>query len=299
MPANGVLVVDGVFAFRPEINAYWDLRIWVEIDAELSVRRGIERDAEMEGDADGAEALHRDRYLAGELLYIDEVDPRSFVDVIVDNTDFDNPRLVRPRDLSDRLARASLARIRRSVPSQGTNHQKNGGEQTFAWWEADGAILYSSAVYSGRTGKLTYLGLITPRHQPKDVLPDIAPDRVDHTRHDHGPRSLVRTERRDLLPQRKGDHQVGTLSRQGRSRRYQGHRFFEVTTVCARWRRPFACAPRTVSRRLYPRHGATADADLRPGARRARRRPTDAFLRALARMERRGDRRTSTRSPRR
>src|SRR5712691_2816276 len=75
-PANGVLIVDGVFAYRPEINAYWDLRIWIEIDAELSVRRGIERDLEIEGGADEAEALHRDRYLVGELLYIDEVNPR-------------------------------------------------------------------------------------------------------------------------------------------------------------------------------------------------------------------------------
>jgi uridine kinase len=99
MPANGVLIVDGVFAYRPEINAYWDLRVWIEIDSELSVRRGIERDVEMEGGADEAEALHRDRYLVGELLYIEEVDPRSFVEVILDNTDFDNPRLVRPHGM--------------------------------------------------------------------------------------------------------------------------------------------------------------------------------------------------------
>jgi uridine kinase len=96
MPANGVLIVDGVFAYRPEINAYWDLRVWIEIDSELSVRRGIERDREMDGGADEAEALHRDRYLVGERLYIDEVDPRKFVDVILDNTDLDNPRVLRP-----------------------------------------------------------------------------------------------------------------------------------------------------------------------------------------------------------
>jgi uridine kinase len=99
MPANGVLVVDGVFSYRPEINAYWDLRIWVEIDAELSVRRGIERDRALEGSAEAAEALHRERYLVGELLYIEEVHPRAFVEVIVDNTDFDSPRLVRPPGL--------------------------------------------------------------------------------------------------------------------------------------------------------------------------------------------------------
>ena len=98
MPSNGVLVIDGVFSYRPTINSYWDLRVWIDIEPELSVRRGVERDAEMVGDRTEAEALHRDRYLAGEQLYIHEVDPKSFVEVIVDNTDFERPRIVRPAD---------------------------------------------------------------------------------------------------------------------------------------------------------------------------------------------------------
>ena len=96
MSANGVLIVDGAFACRPELNPYWDLRIWIDIDTELSVRRGIERDAGL--DAGAAEAVHRDRYLASELLYMREVDPRSFVEIIVDNTDFGRPQIVRPAD---------------------------------------------------------------------------------------------------------------------------------------------------------------------------------------------------------
>jgi uridine kinase len=96
MPGNGVLIVDGMFAFRPEINHYWDLRIWVEIDAELSVRRGTQRDAERVGSADAAEVLARERYLAAEWIYLDEVVPLEFVEVIIDNTDFAKPRRVRP-----------------------------------------------------------------------------------------------------------------------------------------------------------------------------------------------------------
>jgi hypothetical protein len=46
------------------------------------------------------------------------------------------------------------------------NCNNNGGT-------AGGALLYSVAIYSGRTGKPTYLGLITPQHQPKDVLPTL------------------------------------------------------------------------------------------------------------------------------
>jgi uridine kinase len=96
MSRNGVLIVDGVFACRPEINSSWDLRIWVDIAPEHSVRRGTDRDTGMEGGAEEAAVLHRDRYVPSEMLYLSEVDPRSFVEVIVDNTDFSQPRLIRP-----------------------------------------------------------------------------------------------------------------------------------------------------------------------------------------------------------
>ena len=45
--------------------------------------------------AEAAEALHRRRYLVGELLYVDEVDPISRADVVIDNRDLDHPVLVR------------------------------------------------------------------------------------------------------------------------------------------------------------------------------------------------------------
>jgi uridine kinase len=91
-PPGAVLIVDGVFAFRPEINAYWDFRIWLDIDAELSIRRGAARDADWAGSQ--AESVHRDRYLPAERLYLREVDPRRIVDLVVDNSDFAAPRIV-------------------------------------------------------------------------------------------------------------------------------------------------------------------------------------------------------------
>lgn len=94
MPEDGVLIVDSVFALRPELNGYWDLRIWIDIEAELSISRGIDRDAPREG-AEVAEALHRARYGVSEEIYIAEVDPLALADVIVDNSAFDNPRITR------------------------------------------------------------------------------------------------------------------------------------------------------------------------------------------------------------
>jgi uridine kinase len=94
LPNDGVLMVDGVFALRPELDRYWDLRIWIDIDPELSVRRGTARDGTREGRA-RAEALHRERYAPSERVYIAEADPIARADVIIDNTDPSNPTLLR------------------------------------------------------------------------------------------------------------------------------------------------------------------------------------------------------------
>lgn len=93
--ADTVLIVDGVFAFRPQINGFWDFRIWLDVDEDTSVRRGTHRDQDWAGAQ--AEAVHRDRYLMAERLYLAEVDPLRLVDVVVDNTLFDQPRLLRDR----------------------------------------------------------------------------------------------------------------------------------------------------------------------------------------------------------
>ncbi|MCX4745591.1 uridine kinase [Kitasatospora sp. NBC_01287] len=94
LTADTVLIVDGVFAFRPAIDAYWDFRVWLHVDPELSVRRGAERDQHWAGSE--AESLHRDRYLVAERVYLAEVDPVPRMDVVVDNSTFTTPRLLTP-----------------------------------------------------------------------------------------------------------------------------------------------------------------------------------------------------------
>ncbi|MFI5780844.1 hypothetical protein [Nocardia sp. NPDC051570] len=84
--ADAVLIVDGVFAFRPEINQYWDFRIWLEVSAEISVCRGTVRDND--------EAIHRERYLPAERIYLAEVQPVRSMDVVIDNSTFANPLLI-------------------------------------------------------------------------------------------------------------------------------------------------------------------------------------------------------------
>jgi uridine kinase len=91
--ADAVLIVDSVFAFRPEYNGFWDYRIWLEVDAGLALRRGIARDTAMEG-AQQAEQVHRDRYHAAEKIYLAEVGPKLLADLIIDNSDFARPMIL-------------------------------------------------------------------------------------------------------------------------------------------------------------------------------------------------------------
>ena len=95
-PAGAVLIVDSVFAFRPEYNDLWDYRIWLDVDAELALSRGISRDTAMEG-AEEAARVHRDRYHAAEMIYRAEVRPQSLADLVIDNRNFANPRILSRR----------------------------------------------------------------------------------------------------------------------------------------------------------------------------------------------------------
>jgi uridine kinase len=91
-PADAVLIVDGVFAFRPEIDDCWDLRVWLEVGRETAFVRGEARDG-LWGET---ESVHRTRYAVAEDVYLAEVDAPGLADVVIDNSDFAQPRLLRP-----------------------------------------------------------------------------------------------------------------------------------------------------------------------------------------------------------
>jgi len=92
-PVDAVLIVDSVFALRPEYNDFWDYRIWLEVEPEVAVARGIERDLEAEG-IDEATRVRRDRYGPAEEIYIAEVRPMSKSDLIIDNNDYGRPNII-------------------------------------------------------------------------------------------------------------------------------------------------------------------------------------------------------------
>ena len=92
-PDDAILLADGVFLQRPELDPLWDLRIWVDVGFDEVLRRGVARDREWMGSAALAEMRYRTKYIPGEARYIDEVRPAERAQIIVDNRDPAAPRL--------------------------------------------------------------------------------------------------------------------------------------------------------------------------------------------------------------
>jgi len=80
LQATGTVIADGVFLQRPELDDLWDLRIWVDVSFEESLRRAVVRDAHYMHDARGR---YERRYHPGQRLYLERVDPRSHADIVV------------------------------------------------------------------------------------------------------------------------------------------------------------------------------------------------------------------------
>jgi uridine kinase len=92
-PEGAVLLLDGVFLLRPELNDLWDVRVYVEIEPEEALRRALVRDEDLFGSPDEALRRYRNRYAPAQRLYLDEVDPAALADVVVENTDLSTPAL--------------------------------------------------------------------------------------------------------------------------------------------------------------------------------------------------------------
>lgn len=89
--STAVLIVDGTFLLRPELNSFWDYVIFLNVSEEDECRRGVMRDAELLGGEAAALNLYQTRYCPAFARYEAECCPREHADVVVDNTMFEAP----------------------------------------------------------------------------------------------------------------------------------------------------------------------------------------------------------------
>jgi uridine kinase len=92
---DAVLIADGAFLQRPELDDCWDLRIYVQVSFETVLRRGTQRDAAWMESPAAAAQRYRTRYIPGERMYVERLDPAKRAQFVVDNENPAEPVLTR------------------------------------------------------------------------------------------------------------------------------------------------------------------------------------------------------------
>ncbi len=92
-PVDSVLLFDGVFLLRPELEDCWDFRIFLDVDFEEAVRRAAMRDQPLFGSESATLGRYWNRYVPGQRIYLESAQPRERADVVIENTELARPRL--------------------------------------------------------------------------------------------------------------------------------------------------------------------------------------------------------------
>ncbi|HFK1457507.1 TPA: uridine kinase [Bacillus cereus] len=78
--ANGIVIIEGVYATRQELAGMYDLKIWVNCPRETRIKRGIARDGE------AARDMWENNWMIAEDMYVEIHKPHEFADFIIDGT---------------------------------------------------------------------------------------------------------------------------------------------------------------------------------------------------------------------
>ncbi len=84
---NTIVVFEGVFLFRKELAPYIDYKIYLDIPFEESKKRAKDRDPE------AVLKKYDEKYLPAQARYLEEYPPKKTADIVVDNTDWECPKI--------------------------------------------------------------------------------------------------------------------------------------------------------------------------------------------------------------
>ena len=76
-----IVLVEGVFLLRKELYHWWDLAIWLEVDASVIMNRAIKRDKEYFGDEPTVQRVYENRCLPAQDYHIRRDLPKQNADI--------------------------------------------------------------------------------------------------------------------------------------------------------------------------------------------------------------------------
>jgi uridine kinase len=92
---DAILLMDGIFLLRPELRAFWDLTIYIDVDFTNTITRGAMRDAQFIDSFQDAMLRYQQRYVPGQQRYMQEVQPLDKADILIDNNNLEQPEFIK------------------------------------------------------------------------------------------------------------------------------------------------------------------------------------------------------------
>ena len=93
-PENAVLLFDGVFLLRPELEGLWEYRVFVKVAFEVALQRALQRDQFLFGSADAVQQRYTRRYIPAQRFYLETIRPEEKADLVIEHDDPLSPILI-------------------------------------------------------------------------------------------------------------------------------------------------------------------------------------------------------------
>lgn len=90
-----IILTDGAYIFKKIYREHWDLKLYLQTDFNTALKRGIQRDLVLLGGLKSTKEKYDNRYHKASKMYIEENKPTEFADIIIDNTEFENLKLLK------------------------------------------------------------------------------------------------------------------------------------------------------------------------------------------------------------
>lgn len=94
---EAALLFDGVFLLRRELVASWDLSVYLHVPEQVTLARAVVRDRHLFGEEASVRRRYERRYLPGQALYREDASPMQVAHVVLDNSDWSDPVVLRWR----------------------------------------------------------------------------------------------------------------------------------------------------------------------------------------------------------
>lgn len=96
---NAILLFDGLFLQRQELDFFWDIRLFIEIDQDISLDRAFKRDIQYYQTLGNIQQKYVQRVFPAHQIYLERFHPEQRADAIIENNNWQSPTLTFQRQV--------------------------------------------------------------------------------------------------------------------------------------------------------------------------------------------------------